>query len=52
MGVENITHSNARKKIIFSIMLMFAMFIVGVIGFRLISQSHDLSDAIWITVNI
>lgn len=52
MGVSDIAHSNARKKIIFSIMLMTGMFITGVIGFRLISQTHDTSDAIWMTVNI
>ncbi len=46
------THSNSRKKIIFSILLLLAMFIVGVTGFKLISTERTVGEAIWVTVNI
>lgn len=52
MSVTTIAQSKTRQKIIVSIMLLIAMFVIGVVGFKFTSQTRSLSDAIWITVNI
>jgi voltage-gated potassium channel len=50
--VATIAQSKTRNKIIFSILLLIAMFIIGVVGFTVISDKHTMGDAVWITINI
>ncbi len=50
--MSGIAASNTRNKIIFSIMLLIAMFVIGVFGFTMLSDTRTFGEATWITVNI